>query len=310
MQLDQAAVAADAAAGGAVSAAGEILTAAGAAAAAEDEDEEEDGSLDMGTVGDDVNASSHEALMPALELLHTVVLRRWPKTHALPRVACTEVLPALLTVVSHATQPSVLRDGCLCLGQFAQRGALADGTTLRMHWLDTALRNLRGELTEAAVASGGVPLLTGIVRYAPSAFAERADALLWALVQWLRSATRMGLRHAILVVLAKIALAPPPLGCGMLVDALQRLGAHEGTHEGAHGGALPLVLSAWIETAPDVRELSATECLLVHLSATECHRVPPNATECHRVPPSATESPPHQVLHPNEALMASDDTLD
>jgi hypothetical protein len=258
MQLDQAADAADAAAGGIHAAAGAAAAAAAAAAAEdEDEDEDEDGSHDMGTVGDDVNASSHEALMPALELLHTVLLRRWPRTHALPRAACTEVLPALLTVVSHATQPSVLREGCLCLGYFARHGALADGTTLRMHWLDTALRNLRGELTEAAVASGGVPLLGVLVRHAPSAFAERADALLWALVQWLRSASRMGLRHAILVVLAKIALAPPPLGCGMLVDALQRLGAHEG----AHDGALPLVLSAWIETAPDVREPSSSECL-------------------------------------------------
>jgi hypothetical protein len=71
----------------------------------------------------------------------------------------------------------------------------------------------------------------------------------------------MGLRHAILVVLARIALAPPPLGCGMLVDALQRLGAHEGAHEGTHDGALSLVLSAWIETAPDVREPSSSEFL-------------------------------------------------
>ena len=237
-------------------------------------DADADGDVDADDVSD--------ALAPALDLLDSVILRRWPEDTPLPPCATDEVLPTLLRLLTRATDTEVLRTGASCLGRFVRRGALrrcaaaeAPAGADAAAWLGATHAMLRPGLRESAVEP--VPPVIGhMVRAAPALIGAHLGPLVGRLVPWLSLARLFGMRRAVvrlmsLVVhtigdeplLAALALAPPP---PPRPDARPEKAEPPRAADPAEGGcATTAVLRAWVDVAIDELRPGTKKSLLLAL---------------------------------------------
>jgi hypothetical protein len=218
---------------------------------------------------DDDDAGAVDPLLPALEMLNTIVLRRWPPQEPLPSSATVQVLPLLLPVAAAAADAEIVRLSSSCLGKLVQRGALAEGGPALPLWWPSIERMLRPTLREEVV-EGAVPLLGRLVVHAPMALKTDGQGILAATVVWLGRARLFGLAQAVLLALSQMVLSPH-LGVEFVVAALRQLPDTRTPESLAaqHGGlsecALPFVTLMWAEVSSEVLHPYARKAIVAAL---------------------------------------------
>ena len=230
-----------------------------------------------GSDGDD-EGDALDPLATALELLHRIVLRRWPPSQPLPAAVPTELLPRLLRVLAAASDGEVLRAGAACLARLIRRGSVREGEPALPLWPAALARLLRPSLDESVVEST-VPLLGELVLHAPAAFAAQAASLVALLAEWVLRARLFGVTQAALLVLSQAVLSPQ-VGAQLVLTNLHALPPTvlpDGGGGGAAGGSstpLHAVLRLWVGAAPDVLHAYTRRAILLALLQVASPRFP------------------------------------